>query len=154
MEQRLNYWKADPDLLNTVLDVKKALERSDLDPRIRHLVNLRASQINGCGYCVDMHTKEARADGESEQRLHLVATWRESPLFSERERAALAWTERLTRIAEEEVDDDLYRHMLTHFSERELVQMTVAIGLINTWNRIAVPFRSVHPVDSEENRAA
>ncbi|MEQ9245009.1 MAG: carboxymuconolactone decarboxylase family protein [Nitratireductor sp.] len=137
-----------------MLNLKKAVDRSGLDHRLIHLVNLRASQINGCSYCVDMHTREARRDGESEQRVHLVSAWRESPLYTERERAALAWTERLTNISDGPVEDALYAEMLEHFSEEELVQLSVLVGLINVWNRIAIPFRSVHPVVSDQEIAA
>lgn len=155
MQERLNYMKTQPELIGAVLDLKKAVDKSGLDRGLIHLVNLRASQINGCSYCVDMHTREARRDGESEQRVHLVSAWRESPLFTERERAALGWTERLTKIAEGPVEDEDYENMLEHFSEPELVQLTVLVGLINVWNRIAIPFRSVHPVvpDSARNAA-
>lgn len=154
MQERLNYMKIAPELIGAVLHLKKAVDRSGLDHRLIHLVNLRASQINGCSYCVDMHTREARRDGESEQRVHLVSAWRESPLYTERERAALAWTERLTNISDGPVEDALYAEMLEHFSEEELVQLSVLVGLINVWNRIAIPFRSVHPVVSDQEIAA
>ncbi|MBY8915842.1 carboxymuconolactone decarboxylase family protein [Nitratireductor rhodophyticola] len=154
MQERLNYMKIAPELIGAVLNLKKAVDRSGLDHRLIHLVNLRASQINGCSYCVDMHTREARRDGESEQRVHLVSAWRESPLYTERERAALAWTERLTNISDGPVEDALYAEMLEHFSEEELVQLSVLVGLINVWNRIAIPFRSVHPVVSDQEIAA
>ncbi|MHA7884540.1 carboxymuconolactone decarboxylase family protein [Nitratireductor rhodophyticola] len=154
MQERLNYMKIAPELIGAVLNLKKAVDRSGLDHRLIHLVNLRASQINGCSYCVDMHTREARRDGESAQRVHLVSAWRESPLYTERERAALAWTERLTNISDGPVEDALYAEMLEHFSEEELVQLSVLVGLINVWNRIAIPFRSVHPVVSDQEIAA
>lgn len=154
MQERLNYMKIAPELIGAVLNLKKAVDKSGLDHRLIHLVNLRASQINGCSYCVDMHTREARRDGENEQRVHLVSAWRESPLYTERERAALAWTERLTNISDGPVEDALYAEMLEHFSEEELVQLSVLVGLINVWNRIAIPFRSVHPVVSDQEIAA
>ncbi|WP_040664850.1 carboxymuconolactone decarboxylase family protein [Nitratireductor aquibiodomus] len=154
MQERLNYMKIAPELIGAVLNLKKAVDRSGLDHRLIHLVNLRASQINGCSYCVDMHTREARRDGESEQRVHLVSAWRESPLYTERERAAFAWTERLTNISDGPVEDALYAEMLEQFSEEELVQLSVLVGLINVWNRIAIPFRSVHPVVSDQEIAA
>ncbi|MDS1135784.1 carboxymuconolactone decarboxylase family protein [Nitratireductor indicus] len=154
MKERLNYWKTAPELVGAVRGVKDAVAASGLEASLIHLVNLRASQINGCSYCVDMHTREARRDGETEQRVHLVSAWRESPLFSERERAAFEWTERLTRISDGPVDDALYARMLEHFSEKDLVSLTVLVGLINTWNRIAVPFRSVHPIIDKENSVA
>src|SRR5690606_31421978 len=106
--------------------------------RLLHLIKLRASQINGCSYCVDMHAHEARDDGESEQRLYLVAAWKESPLFTERERAAFAWVEAVTLISRDGVSDELYAATLKHFSEEELVKLTVAVAIINTWNRLSV----------------
>jgi AhpD family alkylhydroperoxidase len=109
---------------------------------LRELVKVRASQINGCAYCIDMHWKDARAAGESEQRLYGLAAWREAPYYSERERAALAWTEELILIAEHHVSDELYEHTRWQFSEQELVDLTLAVGTINAWNRIAISFRS------------
>ncbi|WP_367718511.1 carboxymuconolactone decarboxylase family protein [Nitratireductor sp. GISD-1A_MAKvit] len=150
MQERLNYAKAAPKLIGAVLNLKKAIDDSGLDRGLIHLVNLRASQINGCSYCVDMHTREARRDGESEQRVHLVSAWRESPLYTDRERAALAWTERLTKISDGPVEDGLYQEMLQHFTEEELVQLSVLVGLINVWNRIAIPFRSIHPIIEDD----
>lgn len=116
------------------------------DTTLAELVKIRASQLNGCAYCLEMHTREARALGETEPRLHLLAAWRESPLYTERERAALAWTEAITLIAEAGAPDDVYAAARAHFSEEELVQLTLAIGVINTWNRLAIAFRAVHPV--------
>ena len=146
MHPRLNFQAAAPDLLKAVSALSKAVDGCGLEKSLLHLVKLRASQINGCSYCVDLHSREARHDGETEQRLYLVAAWKESPLFSERERAALAWTETVTRIADAGVSDPLYQEMLRHFSEEELVKLTVAIGMINTWNRLSVSFRNIHPV--------
>lgn len=154
MQQRLDYWKTEPALLKAVLELDTAARESGLDIGLVHLVKVRASQINGCSYCVDMHSREARRDGESEQRIRLVSAWRESPLFSPRERAAFEWTERLTRIADGHVTDTDYEAVRGHFSESELVKLTVLIGVINIWNRIAVPFRSVHPVIDDKSRAA
>ncbi|MEQ8297029.1 MAG: carboxymuconolactone decarboxylase family protein [Nitratireductor sp.] len=154
MQQRLDYWKTEPALLKAVLELDTAARESGLDIGLVHLVKVRASQINGCSYCVDMHSREARRDGESEQRIRLVSAWRESPLFSPRERAAFEWTERLTRIADGHVTDSDYEAVRGHFSESELVKLTVLIGVINIWNRIAVPFRSVHPVIDDKSRAA
>src|SRR5690606_10495957 len=116
------------------------------DTTLAELVKIRASQLNGCAYCLEMHTREARALGETEPRLHLLAAWRESPLYTERERAALAWTEAITLIADAGAPDDVYAAARAHFSEEELVQLTLAIGVINTWNRLAIAFRAVHPV--------
>lgn len=147
MKTRMNYFAKVPDLLQKMVDLNKAVEDSGFDRHILHLVKLRASQINGCSYCVDMHVKEARKDGETEQRIHLVSAWRESPLFSERERAALEWTEALTLLPQSRADDQYYQPLNAHFSDVEIVQLTLLIGVINTWNRLSVGFRSQHPVD-------
>lgn len=152
MKPRLEYFSKAPELMQAVLGLNKAVEESGLERSLLHLIKLRASQINGCSYCVDMHTHEAREDGESEQRLYLVAAWKESPLFTERERAAFAWTEAVTLISQAGVRDELYAAMLKHFSEAELVKLTVAIAMINTWNRLSISFHTIHPVRT--NRAA
>ncbi|MEO9338170.1 carboxymuconolactone decarboxylase family protein [Mesorhizobium sp. SB112] len=146
MKPRLEFFKADTELLKAVQAMNATVDQCGLEKELLHLIKLRASQINGCSYCIDMHTREARHDGESEQRLYLVSAWRESPLYSERERAAFEWTETLTRIADKPVTDGLYAEMLNHFSEQELVQLSVAIGMINVWNRLCVSFHAVHPV--------
>ena len=117
-----------------------------MENSLLHLIKLRASQINGCSFCVEMHSREARRDGETEQRLYLVVAWKELPLFSERERAAFAWTEAVTRIADGGVSDELYEKTLKHFSEEELTKLTVAVGMINIWNRISVSFHALHPM--------
>ena len=132
--------------MKAVSALNKAVDECGLEESLLHLIKLRASQINGCSFCVDMHSREARQDGETEQRLYLVAAWKESPLFSERERAALAWTEAVTKISDNGVPDELYARTLTHFSEEELVKLSVAVGMINTWNRLCVPFQAIHPV--------
>ena len=132
--------------MKAVSALNKAVDECGLEESLLHLIKLRASQINGCSFCVDMHSREARQDGETEQRLYLVAAWKESPLFSERERAALAWTEAVTKISDNGVPDELYARTLTHFSEEELVKLSVAVGMINTWNRLCVPFQAVHPM--------
>jgi AhpD family alkylhydroperoxidase len=110
-----------------------------------HLVKTRASQINGCAFCIHMHTRDARALGESEERLYLLDAWRESPLYSDRERAALAWTEAVTLVSETHVPDDVYAELRRHFSEEEVVKLTVLVATINAWNRISISFRSLHP---------
>jgi AhpD family alkylhydroperoxidase len=115
-------------------------------------VKTRASQINGCAYCIHMHTKDARANGETEERLYLLSAWRESPVYSERERAALAWTEALTLVAETHAPDEDYEALSRHFTPVEQVNLTLLIGAINAWNRLAIGFRSIHPV--EASRAA
>jgi AhpD family alkylhydroperoxidase len=135
-------------------ELERVVEASTLDPKLRELVKLRASQINGCAYCVDMHTKDAAAMGEDEQRLHLVAVWREAPVFTQRERAALAWTESLTLLSETGAPDDVYAEVARHFGPEEQVAVTLAIVAINGWNRLAVGFRQpvgtyvshLHPV--------
>jgi AhpD family alkylhydroperoxidase len=119
------------------------LEECGLEPSLLDLVRTRASQINGCAYCIDMRTKDARARGESEQRLYALNAWREKPFYSERERAALAWTEALTLISEEHVPGEVYEQARQHFNEQELVSLTLAVVSINGWNRIAIRFRSV-----------
>ncbi|MEI5677913.1 MULTISPECIES: carboxymuconolactone decarboxylase family protein [unclassified Mesorhizobium] len=147
MKPRLEFFKADPELLKAVQTLNAKVDQCGLEKSLLHLIKLRASQINGCSYCVDMHTREARADGESEQRVYLVSAWRESPLYSDRERAAFEWTETLTRLADKPVTDSLYTEMLEHFSEQELVKLSVAVGMINVWNRLCVPFHAIHPVE-------
>jgi len=125
---------------------------SGLEPGLIELIKTRASQINGCAYCLHMHTRDARARGESEERLYLLDTWRESPLYTDRERAALAWTEALTLLPETRAPDDVYGALKAQFSEEEQVTLTLLIVAINGWNRIQVGFRAVHPL--EERRAA
>ncbi|MEO8123414.1 MAG: carboxymuconolactone decarboxylase family protein [Burkholderiales bacterium] len=142
MTQRLDYAKASPEALKAMLGVQQHVESSGLEHSLLELVKMRASQINGCGYCLDMHSKDARAAGETEQRLYLLDAWREAPFYSERERAALAWTEALTRIAGNDVDDALYAEVGKQFSDKELVDLTLAIIAINGWNRLAIPFRT------------
>lgn len=147
MKTRMNYFAKQPELLQKMVDLDTAVKDSGFDHRLLHLVKLRSSQINGCAYCVDMHVKEALRDGESQQRLHLISAWRESPLYTERERAALEWTEALTLLPQSRADDEFYDPLKAHFTDAEIVQLTVLIGVINTWNRLAVGFRSQHPVD-------
>lgn len=122
--------------------LEEAARTCGLEQSLLELVRMRASQVNGCAYCLDMHSKDARAEGESEQRLHTLIAWRETPFFNERERAALAWTEALTVISERDVPDELYSNTREHFSESELVALTIAVIAINGWNRLAIPFRT------------
>jgi AhpD family alkylhydroperoxidase len=147
MQPRINYQKLVPDLLKPVLALNKAVDECGLEKSLLHLVKLRASQINGCSFCVDMHSKEALRDGDSQQKVFLVSAWKESPLFSERERAAFAYTEAVTKIADAGVPDDLYAATRTHFSDEELAKLTVAIAMINVWNRLSVSFHVIHPVE-------
>lgn len=147
MQPRLNPFRACPEAYEAIRNLNTYVEECGLEPSLLGLVKIRASQINGCAYCINMHVKEARRAGVSEQRLHLIAAWRESPLYSDRERAALAWTEALTLIAETGAPDRDYEALGAQFSESEVVKLSVAIGLINLWNRLAVGARLVHPVD-------
>jgi AhpD family alkylhydroperoxidase len=123
--------------------VEMYVRKSGLEPSLLELVRLRASQINGCAYCIDMHTKDARAAGETEQRLYAVSAWRDTPFFTERERAALLWTEHITLISQEHVPDDLYEEVNRHFTGEELVNLTLAVVAINGWNRLSIAFRAV-----------
>lgn len=146
MEKGVDYFKLAPEGVGAFLKFNKYVETSGLEPSLLELVKLRASQINGCAYCLDMHTKDARAAGETEQRLYTLSAWRETPFFSARERAALAWTEAITRISEHHIEDALYREVAEHFSQKEIVDLTLAVIAINGWNRLAIPFHS--PVGS------
>lgn len=143
MKQRLNYAKIAPKALNAMLELEKYVADSGLERSLYELVKTRASQINSCAYCLDMHTKDARKAGETEQRLYALSAWRETPFYTERERAALEWTEALTLISENEVSDLLYESVHTHFNEKEMVALTMAIVAINGWNRLAISFRTV-----------
>ncbi|MBS0437885.1 MAG: carboxymuconolactone decarboxylase family protein [Proteobacteria bacterium] len=142
MTQRLNYYAASPDGFKAMRALQAHVDGCGIEHTLLELVKMRASQINGCAYCLDMHSKDARAAGETEQRLYLLDAWREAPFYSARERAALAWTEALTRIAGNDVPDALYDEARQHFSDRELVDLSLAIIAINGWNRLAIPFRS------------
>jgi AhpD family alkylhydroperoxidase len=129
--------------MRTMFGLSGYQARCDLEPSLLELVKLRASQINGCAYCLDMHTKDARARGESEQRIYLLEAWRESPFYSERERAALAWAEAVTLVAETRVPDAVYEEVRRHFSDDELLALTMAVATINAWNRLNVALRTV-----------
>lgn len=142
-QPRLSYAQQSPELVKKLQDLSMAILKSDLiDPTLAFLVDVRASQMNGCAFCLDMHVKEAKIHGERELRLHHVAIWRESPLFSAKERAALAWTEALTQIAPTGVSDDLYAEAREQFSEKELSTLTFRVMTINAWNRANVAFRT------------
>ena len=143
MTQRINYIQQSPELFKKFVEFSNQLKGGAIEESIRDLVSIRASQINGCGFCVDMHVKEASLHGERELRLHHLAVWRESTLFSPRERAALAWTEALTTLAELGVPDDIYERVRTQFSEKELSDLTYEVMSINAWNRANVAFRTV-----------
>jgi AhpD family alkylhydroperoxidase len=142
MKELLNYAKASPQAIAAFRGVESYVRGCGLDHALLELIKTRASQINGCAYCIDMHTKDARARGESEQRLYALAAWAEAPFYSERERAALAWTEALTRIAAAPVPEALFEELRRHFSEKEVVDLTLAVIAINGWNRLAATFHS------------
>jgi AhpD family alkylhydroperoxidase len=139
---RLDHRTSFPQALQAMLGLEAAVHESDLEPQLLELVKMRASQLNGCAYCLDMHSKDARAAGEDEQRLHVLAAWREAPFYSQRERAALAWCEALTLLPASGAPDDVYEQVQEQFDEDELVALTLAIVAINGWNRFAVGFRS------------
>ena len=146
MQPRLNPLQAAPETIKAAQALEAHLANCGLERSLYHLVKTRASQINGCAFCIHMHTRDARAHGETEERLYLLDAWRESPLYSDRERAALAWTEALTHISETHAPDDVYEDVRRHFSEAETVNLTMLIGMINLWNRFAISMRNVHPV--------
>ena len=150
MQQRLDFYDTAPDLIKHMLALEAALKASGLERSLIELVKLRASQINGCAYCLHMHCHDARSMGESDDRIQLLNAWRESPLYSERERAALAWTEALTRIEQTHAPDDVYVGVMEHFTPPDQVALTLAITTINAWNRIAIGFRVPHPAPEKE----
>lgn len=143
MEPRLNALKIAPELYPKFLAIEKYVASCGLEHPLLELVRMRASQINGCAYCLDMHSKDARAAGETEQRLYLLNAWRESPFYSDRERAALEWTENVTLVSETNVPDEVYERVKRHFTPAELVNLTAAIAMINIWNRMSIAFRAV-----------
>ena len=142
MSQRLNYGEIAPEGINALMGLQGYVNETSIEHSLMELVKTRASQINGCAYCLDMHTKDARAAGETEQRLYLLNAWREAPFYSDRERAALAWTEAVTKVSDGPISDELYAEARAHFSDKELVDLTLAIIAINSWNRLAIPFQS------------
>jgi AhpD family alkylhydroperoxidase len=148
MTPRLDALAASPQSAQAMLALSKHVESCGLERSLLELVKTRASQINGCAFCLHMHTRDARAHGETEERLFLLDAWRESPLYSARERAALGWTEALTLVAETHAPDDVYEALKAEFTEEEIVKLTLAICTINSWNRIQIGFRAVHPVKS------
>lgn len=142
----LDYSKAAPEAYRAHIGLERYVRGCGLEHSLLELVKLRASQINGCGYCLDMHSKDARAAGETEQRIYVLDAWREAPFYTPRERAALAWTESVTRIAGGGPSDELQREVREHFTDAELVNLTMAVIVINGWNRLAIPFKT--PVGS------
>ncbi|MDR6754915.1 AhpD family alkylhydroperoxidase [Mycoplana sp. BE70] len=147
MQPRFNFAKASPEAYKAVVALEEFVQKSGLERRFIHLIKLRASIINGCAYCVDMHVKESRHDGLSEQWINMMSVWKESPVYDARERALLGWVDAVTNIAQSGAPDDAYEALRAHFSEEEMTKITVAIGTINVWNRLAVGFRSPHPID-------
>lgn len=138
---RINYYEVNSDAVNQLAAISKHLKA--IDKRLQRLVEIRVSQINGCAYCVDLHSNQARAEGEIQQRLDCLPVWEESPFFNERERAALAWSEAITHVSESHVPDHLFESLKSHFSEQEIVDLTLMITLMNAWNRISVSFRKM-----------
>jgi AhpD family alkylhydroperoxidase len=143
MQSRIDYKAVAPDGLKALSGLETYVRQSTIEKGLQDLVKVRASQLNGCAYCIDMHTKDARAGGETEQRLYALSAWREGPFFSERERAALTWTEAVTLISEGHVPDEVFQAVRQHFSDKELVDLTLVVTAINAWNRMAISFRSV-----------
>ena len=143
MELRIEYAKVAPGAVQAMQALEGYVRQSGLEADVLELVRVHASQINGCAFCIDMHTKDARAAGESEQRLYALDAWRETPFFSEREQAALEWTEAVTRVSEGHVPDEVYERARGQFTEKELVDLTMAVVVINGWNRLAISTRAV-----------
>ncbi len=142
MKQRINANEKGQDALQAMLGLELYLAKSSIEKPLLHLIKYRVSQINGCAYCLDMHSKDLRASGETEQRLYVLDAWREAPFYSERERAALAWAEAVTKITEGHVPDEVFEEVRKQFSEEELIDLTVAVTTINSWNRLSIAFRT------------
>ncbi|MBR0694113.1 carboxymuconolactone decarboxylase family protein [Bradyrhizobium lablabi] len=149
MKPRMNFYQAAPDTMKALGSLEAQIQACGLEKSLIELVKIRASQINGCAYCINMHTSDARKQGETEQRIYLLGAWRESPLYTDRERAALAWTEAVTLIADTHAPDADYESVRAQFSESETVNLTMLIATINAWNRLAISFRAIHPVKAK-----
>lgn len=145
MTTRLNFYTASPQAIKAMLAMTNTVKELGLEPSLLELIKLRASQLNACAFCVDMHATDARKGGETERRLYALSVWREAPFFTERERAALAWTEALTQVALTHAPDEDYALLKAHFTEKEMVNLTLAVTTINSWNRFAVGFRAALP---------
>jgi AhpD family alkylhydroperoxidase len=143
MQTRLDFYKANPSAIKALLAVEERIGKSSLEKSLAELVRLRASQINGCAFCVDMHVTDARKGGETDRRLATVVVWRETPFFTDRERAALEWTEALTLVSQNHVPDAVWEAVQPHFTEEEIVDLTLLVSSINTWNRFAIGFRKM-----------
>lgn len=142
MEQRLNMMEVGKDAFGAIFGLSKYLAKSTIKKSLQHLIELRVSQINGCAYCIDMHSKDLRHEGETEQRIYMLTAWRETPLYTDRERAALEWAEAVTLVADSHVPDEIYDRVKEQFSEQELFDLTFAVSAINLWNRFNVAFRT------------
>ena len=149
MTQRIAYYQIAPDAYKALAATRPYIQSSGIDSRLRALVELRVSQINGCAYCVDMHSREARQAGEGQQRLDGLPVWRETPFFDDRERAALAWAESVTLVSQTGVPDPVYDEVRRHFSDKELVDLTLIVSVMNAWNRMAISFRHAPTVRQE-----
>jgi AhpD family alkylhydroperoxidase len=143
MEQRIELANYAQEAQKSLFALERYIATCGLDHKLIHLLKMRASQINGCAYCIDMHSKDARALGETEQRLYGLDAWRETPFYTDRERAALAWTESLTLVSQTHVPDETYQFVSRHFSEKEIVDLSIVVGLINLWNRLAISARTL-----------
>jgi len=143
MRQRIDYKQSAPGGYKVMSTLEQYVRSCGIEPSLLELIKIRASQINGCAFCLDMHTKDARARGETEQRLYALSAWCETPFFTERERAALEWTEAVTRVADTHAPDKVYESVRKHFTEKELVDITLAVVAINGWNRLAIAFRTM-----------
>jgi AhpD family alkylhydroperoxidase len=141
MTERLDFYNANPNAIKALLGLEKRISESGLEKSLVELIRLRASQINGCAYCIDLHTADARKGGEDNRRLATLSVWRETPFFTDRERAALAWTEAVTLVSQDHVPDEAWTAVRPHFDDAELVDLTLLVSTINTWNRFAISFR-------------
>ena len=146
MKSRINSYQAAPGVMKAMMALQNEVAQSGLEPSLVGLVEIRASQINGCAFCLHMHTRDARARGETEQRIYLLDAWRESPLYSERERAALAWTEAVTLVNQTHVPDEVCDQAKAALSDEEVAKLTLLVVTINAWNRFSIAFRAIHPV--------
>lgn len=143
MKPRIEYAQAAPEAFDAMLAFESYVSTCGIEPKLLELIKIRASQINGCAYCIDMHTKDARALGETEQRIYALSSWRETPFFTDKERAVLAWTESVTLVSTSQVPNEVYEPMRQHFNEKEIVNITIVVIAINGWNRLAISFRAV-----------
>ena len=153
MQQRIDVTKVSPAAYQAVAALQTYVDRSGLDAKLRDLIKIRVSQINGCAFCLAMHTRDARKTGETDERMHLLAAWREAPIYSARERAALAWVEAITLVTQGHVPDEVFEAVRKQFSEKEIVDLTAAAAAINTWNRIAIALRAPPQVESRKEAA-